>query len=321
MKHEGSLRKNRCLNAFTIDKPLVSIITVVFNGKNHFEETIQSIVNQTYKNLEYIVIDGGSTDGTLDIIYQYDTKIDYWLSEKDGGIYDAMNKGITQARGDWIIFIGADDRLFSADVIASVPFLDFKNHLLISGSVIYDTGTKVCSHLGFSTLLHNTVHHQSSFYNSKHLCHDFDIVAFGGGKFTPDELKNIQTLGVNHQKVRHVGGDDHLLGQYYQYASAFIYPSLYEGFGIPPLEAMAHGCPVISSHTSSMPEVIGQAAEFFDPRQTESMCLAIENVVYSETRSSALRQLGAGRLNAFSWKKCTEKTLAVYRSVSQTSGC
>jgi glycosyltransferase involved in cell wall biosynthesis len=160
-----------------------------------------------------------------------------------------------------------------------------------------------------------------SFASSKHLCHDFDIVAFGGGKFTPDELKNIQTLGVNHQKVRHVGGDDHLLGQYYQYASAFIYPSLYEGFGIPPLEAMAHGCPVISSHTSSMPEVIGQAAEFFDPRQTESMCLAIENVVYSETRSSALRQLGAGRLNAFSWKKCTEKTLAVYRSVSQTSGC
>jgi glycosyltransferase involved in cell wall biosynthesis len=167
MKHEGGLRKTGCLKKFTIDKPLVSIITVVFNGKNHLEETIQSIVNQTYKNLEYIIIDGGSTDGTLDIIYQYDTKIDYWLSEKDGGIYDAMNKGIKQASGDWLLFIGADDCLFSGDVIASVSFLDFKNHLLISGCVIYDTGTKVCSRLGFSTLLHNTVHHQSSFYNSK----------------------------------------------------------------------------------------------------------------------------------------------------------
>ena len=73
--------------------PLISIITVVFNGAKHLEETILSILNQSYPNIEYIIIDGGSTDGTLDIIKKYENYIDYWISEPDNGIYDAMNRG------------------------------------------------------------------------------------------------------------------------------------------------------------------------------------------------------------------------------------
>jgi glycosyltransferase involved in cell wall biosynthesis len=90
-------------------KPLVSIITAVFNGKRNIEQTIQSVLNQTYGSIEYIIIDGGSTDGTLDIIRRYDAKIAYWISEPDKGIGDAFNKGIAVSTGEIIGIINADD--------------------------------------------------------------------------------------------------------------------------------------------------------------------------------------------------------------------
>jgi len=93
----------------TIRKPKISIITVVYNGEKHLGQTIQSVINQNYENLEYIIIDGGSTDGTLDIVKKYEEHIDYWVSEADEGIYDAMNKGISVAKGDYIAFLNADD--------------------------------------------------------------------------------------------------------------------------------------------------------------------------------------------------------------------
>lgn len=89
----------------------ISIITAVFNAKNTVENTIKSVFNQAYPNIEYIIIDGGSTDGTVDIIKKYEDKISYWVSEEDGGIYDAWNKGLEKATGEWVCFLGADDQL------------------------------------------------------------------------------------------------------------------------------------------------------------------------------------------------------------------
>ena len=89
--------------------PKVSIITVVYNGIAHLEQTMESVLNQTYPNIEYIIIDGGSTDGTIELLEKYDEKIFYWVSEKDSGIYDAMNKGIEKATGEIIGMINADD--------------------------------------------------------------------------------------------------------------------------------------------------------------------------------------------------------------------
>jgi len=91
--------------------PLVSIITVVFNGEKYIEETIKSVIDQSYKNIEYIVIDGGSLDTTLHILKKYETEIDLLVSESDNGLYDAMNKGIRLATGEFIKFINADDLL------------------------------------------------------------------------------------------------------------------------------------------------------------------------------------------------------------------
>jgi glycosyltransferase len=89
--------------------PLISIITVSYNAAATIEETILSVINQDYDNIEYIIIDGGSTDGTLDIIRKYEDKIAYWVSEKDYGLYHAMNKGIERTNGDIIGMINADD--------------------------------------------------------------------------------------------------------------------------------------------------------------------------------------------------------------------
>ena len=88
---------------------LISVVTVSYNAVATIEQTLLSVINQTYPNIEYIIIDGGSTDGTVDIIKKYADEIVYWISEPDKGIYDAMNKGIKKANGEWINFINAGD--------------------------------------------------------------------------------------------------------------------------------------------------------------------------------------------------------------------
>jgi glycosyltransferase involved in cell wall biosynthesis len=90
-------------------KPIVSIVTIVYNGEKYLEQTIQSVLNQTYSNIEYIIIDGGSTDDTIDIIKKYSDQLAYWISEKDSGISDAFNKGIKKAKGEIVGLINADD--------------------------------------------------------------------------------------------------------------------------------------------------------------------------------------------------------------------
>ena len=100
--------------------PLITIITVSYNAVTTIKETIISVVTQSYPNIEYIIIDGGSTDGTLDIIKKYQDKITYWVSEPDKGIYDAMNKGLARANGDYVVFLNAGDRFPAADTIEKV---------------------------------------------------------------------------------------------------------------------------------------------------------------------------------------------------------
>ena len=116
--------------------PLITVITVVFNGANDIEETIKSVINQTYSNIEYIIIDGGSTDGTLAIIKKYANDIAYWESNKDNGIYDAMNRGIELATGDWINFMNSGDRFFDKDVLSQIS-VNLSSGLIYGDHAIY----------------------------------------------------------------------------------------------------------------------------------------------------------------------------------------
>jgi len=106
---EGGIRIQGNPRVYSPGNPLVSIITPVRNGEAQLEEAIRSVLFQDYENIEYIIIDGNSTDGTLDIIKKYKDRIDYWISEPDNGLYDAMNKGIDLAKGDLIGILNDDD--------------------------------------------------------------------------------------------------------------------------------------------------------------------------------------------------------------------
>lgn len=116
---EGGIRIHSHLKKSYAGNPLISIVTVVYNGQKHIEQTIQSVLGQSYDNIEYIVIDGGSTDNTVEIIKKYEEKIDYWVSEPDSGIYNAMNKGSSLCTGDYVAFLNADD-WYNADTIETV---------------------------------------------------------------------------------------------------------------------------------------------------------------------------------------------------------
>lgn len=116
---QGGLRINGKQKQSELNLPLVSIITVVLNGELFIEQTINSVLQQNYSNIEYIIIDGGSSDNTLNIIKQYETKIDYWQSAKDNGLYFAMNKGISMAKGNIIGILNADD-YYTIDTVKNV---------------------------------------------------------------------------------------------------------------------------------------------------------------------------------------------------------
>lgn len=119
--------------------PLITVITPVFNGDKELEATIRSVLNSHSSDVEYIIIDGGSTDRTLDILRKYDDSIDFWVSEPDRGIYDAMNKGIHLATGRWLCFLGSDDTL--CDSLETVArYLD--NESTVYYGDVYLTGSK-----------------------------------------------------------------------------------------------------------------------------------------------------------------------------------
>jgi glycosyltransferase involved in cell wall biosynthesis len=100
--------------------PLVTIVTVVYNGIENLEKTIQSVINQDYGSLDYVIVDGGSTDGSVDVIRKYESKISKWVSEKDNGIYAAMNKGIEMASGEWICFLNSGDVFVDSRIVGTV---------------------------------------------------------------------------------------------------------------------------------------------------------------------------------------------------------
>lgn len=190
--------------------------------------------------------------------------------------------------------------------LTAEPQAAIENGAVFRPFLLY-VGTRT-GHKNFAGFLH-------AYASSPFLMDEFDLVCFGGGGLTAKESELINELGIPAVKVRQVSGNDGLLGFYYQAAKAFVCPSFYEGFGIPPLEAMSFGCPVVCSNTSSIPEVVGDAAEQFNPADHESMRKAIENVVGDEELRNNLIDRGRARVGCFSWERCARETLDVYRQV------
>jgi glycosyltransferase involved in cell wall biosynthesis len=171
--------------------PLVSIVTVVYNAKETIEETILSVINQVFNNFEYIIIDGGSTDGTVDLIKKYEGSLSKWISEPDKGIYDAMNKGISLARGKYICFINSGDILLELPVnIVSNSKAD-----LIAFPVKLSNGNIFVPKVDFSLRYRNTLPHQGCFYKkTAELSYDISFKVFSDFSLNQKMLGNTMEI-------------------------------------------------------------------------------------------------------------------------------
>ena len=159
----------------------------------------------------------------------------------------------------------------------------------------------------FSSLL-------SAYASSARLKGDFVLVCCGGGSLTIAEIYMISKLGIAENRVMQISGSDAVLASLYKGATAMIYPSLYEGFGMPILEAFGMNCPVIASRLGAMPEVGGNGVEYFEDQTPVGMAYSIEAIVYNAARVAELRALGRTRLSQFSWDSCARETSIVYNN-------
>lgn len=201
--------------------PKISIITVCYNAGKEIEETIKSVINQTYKNIEYIIIDGKSSDNTIEIVNNYADSIDLIISEKDNGIYDAMNKGIDYAHGEWLIFLNAADSLYSQTILEDIFKLKNYTEDIIFGDVMneYKWGkvriegkhfTGVEKRMPFchqSAFVRRSVLLKNKFDLNYRICADhnqFYNLYLNGYKFyhIPKIISNFNTNGVSGYSIK-----------------------------------------------------------------------------------------------------------------------
>ena len=177
-----------------MDTPIISVVTICYNAVECIEETMLSVLNQTYDKVEYIVIDGGSKDGTVDIIKRYAHRLAYWTSEPDKGIYDAMNKGIQKANGEWINFMNAGDtfsdmfvldNIFSEEINENVGIV-YGNTALFKNGVFVESFENKPFWLSLMPFRGKGICHQSMFVKSDlakrmmfdtsyRICSDYDM--------------------------------------------------------------------------------------------------------------------------------------------------
>lgn len=144
---------------------------------------------------------------------------------------------------------------------------------------------------------------------------EYDLVCFGGGEFIRQEIENMKNLSINLDSIHNVQGSDQILSSLYSSAEALVYPSKYEGFGLPILEAMFFGCPVIASNASSLPEVCGDAAITFSPNSSEELINCINKISGDSEFKKELIKKGYEREKSFSWKKCALETNKIYKKL------
>ena len=199
-KSKGGARPRGVLRESLPNKPLVSVITAVLNGKSFLDQTVQSVAHQTYDNVEYLVIDGGSQDGTLDIIQKYEEFVDFWVSEPDRGISDAMNKGIDLASGEWLIFMNAGDVFFDERALEKTIGYAAENVDLLYSDTWFD-GTRsrsfICDHLRMRII------HQSLLYR-KQLHEEAGKYLVGAGVTISDYIFFNLVAHKRWKKVDHV---------------------------------------------------------------------------------------------------------------------
>lgn len=181
--------------------PVLSIVTVIFQAKEECQKLLKNIFEFDHDVFEMIIIDGGSTDGTVEVLRQWDEKIDYWLSEPDSGIYDAMNKGIAVAWGEYILHLNEGDRLKFIPRDSLIKCLT-QGVDVAAFPVSIDCGEIFQPRTGFPMRFTNTWHHQGTFYRrGRHLSYDARYRVFGDFDLNQRMLKSGRTVRLFDQVV------------------------------------------------------------------------------------------------------------------------
>lgn len=188
-----------------LPRPIISVVTVCFNAVCTIEETILSVINQNYDSFEYIIIDGGSNDNTVDIIKKYSNRISYWISEPDKGIYDAMNKGIEKASGEYINFMNAGDTFANANVLSKIS-----NYINNHPDVIYGRTTLKKNDRVIRTISPKPFFNRNSRLGSSGLCHQSTFI----------KTNIIKVLRFN--TIYKIAADYDLLNRIYQHKGIFV---------------------------------------------------------------------------------------------------
>jgi glycosyltransferase involved in cell wall biosynthesis len=256
------------------------------------------------------------------VITVYDMMHELFPDELANAVDETLRKRAAVDRADHIICISANTRDDLVNLFDVDPARTTVVHL---GSELNARDAKSDAPLRFTRpalLFVGGRNHYKNFRllveayaSSRMLRNELDLVAFGSGPFSMDERGLINRLGVN-DKVHHDRGDDARLAARYRAARLFVYPSRYEGFGIPPLEAMSQSCPVVCSRAASIPEVVGDAGVYFDPSSIDSLRDALERVAFDEPLRADLRSHGLLRAQFMSWDRCAAGTADVYRALS-----
>lgn len=174
-----------------------TIITINYNNKDGLRQTIKSVIEQSFKDFEFIIIDGGSTDGSLDVLKEYNEKISYWISEPDNGVYNAMNKGIEKAHGDYLNFMNSGDCFYDSNVLANIADQHITEDLIVGRDYHYNAETKkgfatiLPPRLSMLTFIHHTLPHQSSFFKRElfgHNLYDETLQIAADLKFYIDQI-------------------------------------------------------------------------------------------------------------------------------------
>ena len=270
------------------------------------------LIHETYFSLR------PSGHATRRVVTVYDMIHELYPQEVRHAAEVSAAKRAAVARADHVLCISAttrDDllRLFGTDPSrCSVVHL---GHSLLADAAPEPAGASVerpvILFVGLRKAYKNFAVVAQAFAASARLRREFDLLAFGGGEFSTRERRQFEELGISAQ-VRHSAGNDQRLAECYRSARLFVYPSGYEGFGLPPLEAMHYGCPVACSHMGAISEVVGEAGRYFDPASQDEVRAALEAVAFDESLRRAMVRSGHGRAAQFSWEQCANETAAVY---------
>lgn len=209
---------------------------------------------------------------------------------------------------DLVELLGVDERKTSVVHLAASLSVDTKIGRPLAEPYILYVGPRD-RYKNFACLLR-------AYASDARLTADFRLLCIGGGIFSPEETQQMQSLGVSGDRVLQMAADDRRLAACYRHAALFVYPSLCEGFGIPPLEAMLCGCPVVCADSSSLPEVAGEGALMFDPVSSEALHEAMLQMLYDDETAQLYRERGRMRAGQFSWQRCAEQTLDRYRQLT-----